>query len=167
MMKHIKIYTDGACSGNPGPGGWATVFFLKNGAKLLKGNETETTNNRMELLAVIKALRKIQELNETKGLDDIMFLIHSDSSYVVNSVNLGWVFKWQMNEWVTTKGDDVKNKDMWEEFVKLKARLEMNGVKFKLVKVKGHAGDSCNEFVDEHARKQSLLAKEIQDANEN
>ena len=166
MMKQIKIYTDGACSSNPGPGGWAAVFLLKNDVKLLKGNKAKTTNNRMELLAVIEALKKIQKLSRAKDLSDTLFLIHSDSSYVVNSVNLGWVFKWQINEWMTTKGDDVKNRDLWSEFVELKATLEMDDVMFELVKVKGHAGDSCNELADKHAREQSLLAKELENENE-
>lgn len=146
----LRVFTDGACSENPGAGGWAAVFNLKNGYKVISGHEASTTNNRMELMAVIKALQKAI----SKGiLNDVE--VHSDSAYVVNAVTKGWFVRWKVNGWKTTSGEDVKNRDLWEELDKL--MKQMHG--FELVKVKGHSGNTFNEIADKAAREEVLKAK--------
>lgn len=158
-MEIVKVYTDGACSDNPGPGGWASVFTLEEDFQVLTGREYETTNNRMELLAVIETLREILVLNAV-NVDEVKFLIHSDSAYVVNSINNRWIDKWQMNGWMTTQGEDIKNKDLWMQFVDERKAIRKRGIEVEMVKVKGHAGDIFNEMADKHAREQSMMAKE-------
>lgn len=140
----MKIYTDGACSENPGPGGWAAVIALEDRLETISGNEAYTTNNRMELTSVIKALEKAQELGATS------VEIVSDSAYVVNAVLFNWIDKWRMNNWVTTKGEQVKNKDLWKKLV----RLFETGVRIKFTKVKGHSGNTLNEMVDKLAKQE-------------
>lgn len=157
-MKIVKVYTDGACSDNPGPGGWASVFMLDEDYQVLQGREYETTNNRMELLAVIKTLQEILVLNAVKV--DAKFMIHSDSAYVVNSINNKWVDKWQMNGWKTTQGDDIKNRDLWEQFVKERKAVRRRGIEVEMIKVKGHAGNIFNEMADKFAKEQSAQAIE-------
>ncbi len=139
MKKHIEIYTDGACSGNPGPGGWAAVLLYKDNKKEISGFVPDTTNNRMELLAVIKGLEalKVGGWNVT---------VYSDSAYVVNAVNNLWIENWQRNGWKNSKKDDVANQDLWQRLIELK---KTNKVKF--VKVKGHSGDVWNERCDDLA----------------
>lgn len=157
-MELVKVYTDGACSDNPGPGGWASVFMLNEDYQVLNGREYETTNNRMELLAVIETLKEILVLNAIKV--GAKFIIHSDSAYVVNSINNRWVDKWQMNGWKTTQGDDIKNRDLWEEFVEQRRLVRQRKIEFEMVKVKGHAGNVFNEMADKYAKMQSQQAKE-------
>lgn len=152
----IRIYTDGACSENPGPGGWAAVFNTESKCFTISGNEVETTNNRMELRAVIEAFRKIAK---TKSSNE--FEIFCDSAYVVNAINNNWIDVWQRNNWKTTKGDDVKNKDLWEEFSKVKDEVCSKGICVALVKIKGHAGNTFNEMVDKLAKEESMKAKEM------
>ena len=151
----IRIYTDGACSENPGPGGWAAVFNTESKCLTITGNEVETTNNRMELRAVIEAFKKIAK---TKSNNE--FEIFCDSAYVVNAINNHWIEVWQRNKWKTTKGDDVKNKDLWEEFSKVKDEVCSKGICVTLVKIKGHAGNTFNEMVDKLAKEESMKAKE-------
>ena len=110
-MKKIKIYTDGACSGNPGPGGWGAILMYGTNKKELSGGEPSTTNNRMELTAVIKALEALKKPCEV--------LLHTDSQYVANAINLGWLESWQKKGW-KRKGGEVKNPDLW---IKLAALL--------------------------------------------
>ena len=152
----IRIFTDGACSENPGPGGWAAVFNSENKCKTIKGNEPMTTNNRMELKAVIESFKKIlsKRIN-----NDIQFELYSDSAYVVNSINNGWIEKWQGNNWKTTKGEDVKNKDLWEEFISLHSTMISIGIVVKIIKIKGHTGNTFNELVDKIAKEESLKVK--------
>lgn len=159
----IRIFTDGACSENPGPGGWAAVFNTENKCTTIQGHEQLTTNNRMELKAVVESFKKILS---KKIRDDIEFELYSDSAYVVNAINNKWVDKWQQNSWKTTKQDDVKNRDLWEElcFVKNKARLF--GAYIKVIKIKGHAGNTFNELVDKLAKEETLKAKEELKAGE-
>lgn len=147
----IKVYTDGACSGNPGPGGWASLLLIKgnNGGKdkiTLRGGERHTTNNRMELQAVIKALSFINKniLKEFEGVD---IYVHSDSSYVVNTMLQNRLAKWESNGWKTTKDTDVVNQDLWR---KLQA-LEKAIPHLKFFKVKGHSGNKFNDYVDKVA----------------
>ena len=156
----IRIFTDGACSENPGPGGWAAVFNTAAKCSTISGNEAMTTNNRMELRAVIEALRKIvlRECGHDRVPNE--YDIYSDSAYVVNTINNHWVETWQGNNWKTTKGDDVKNRDLWEEFIKLKRSITKLGINVTLNKIKGHAGNTFNELVDKLAKEESAKAKE-------
>lgn len=154
----IRIFTDGACSENPGPGGWAAVFNSESKCKTISGNEQETTNNRMELKAVIESFKRI--VDKFKSIEDVQFELYSDSAYVVNSINNGWIGKWQSNNWKTTKGDDVKNKDLWEEFINLHTEIKSLGIVVKIIKIKGHTGNTFNELVDKIAKEESMIAKE-------
>ena len=152
----VRIYTDGACSENPGPGGWAAIFNTENKCFTISGNEIETTNNRMELMAVIEAYKKI-----AKAKLNNEFEIFSDSAYVVNAVNNNWIYIWQRNNWKTTKGDDVKNKDLWIEFYKIKNEVCSKGICVTMTKIKGHAGNTFNEMVDKLAKEESMKAKQM------
>lgn len=152
----LRIFTDGACSNNPGPGGWASIFNLSNKVLKLRGYEVNTTNNRMELMAVVMAIEKLLEKN---FYDCDVVEIHSDSAYVVNALNNGWIAKWKLNEWKTSKGDEVKNKDLWESLIILMEAVKESKVKIVFYKVKGHSGNTFNEIADEIAREQSILAK--------
>mgnify|MGYP004461282121 FL=1 len=134
-MKNVEIYTDGACSGNPGPGGWGAVLKYGNAEKELSGSEKETTNNRMELTAVIKALSALKgECNVT---------LCTDSKYVCDAINKRWVYSWRANNWRKADKKKALNVDLWEELLAL---LDKHNVKF--VWVKGHAGHPENERCD-------------------
>jgi ribonuclease HI len=117
-MREIVIYTDGACSGNPGPGGWGAVLLFKDQAKEIRGGEKETTNQRMELQAVIEALRQLK-------VTDWDVCIYSDSAYVVNAFNQHWLENWQRNGWRNSKKEPVANQDLWQELLRL---TELNRV---------------------------------------
>lgn len=151
----IRIFTDGACSGNPGPGGWASVFSTKNGCKVLKGHEKETTNNKMELMAVVRSMEKINKNGTRKNI----YKIFSDSAYVVNSINNSHIDNWKMNGWKTTRGKDVKNKDLWERFINVRSKIHSKGMILEIIKVKGHSGNIFNEYVDKLAKEEVLKAK--------
>ena len=138
-MPQITIYTDGACSGNPGAGGWGGILIYKDYVKEISGAKKETTNNRMELLAVIKALSALKYACEVT--------LYSDSAYVVNAVQNEWLYAWFHNGWKTADKKPVKNKELWEELLSL---LSKHRVKF--VKVKGHADNAYNNRCDEIAR---------------
>jgi ribonuclease HI len=137
--KEIVIYTDGACSRNPGPGGWAAVLKYGEHMKEISGGEKNTTNQRMEMRAVIEALRVLKE--------PCAVIIHSDSAYVVNCFKQKWHVNWQKNGWRNSKGETVSNRDLWEDLLHEIARH-----KVKFQKVKGHAGVAWNERCDELAR---------------
>jgi len=136
-MKKVTIYTDGACSGNPGPGGWGAILMYGSNKKELSGGDKSTTNNRMELISVISALEALKEPCEVK--------LHTDSQYVANAINLGWLESWIKKGW-KRKGGEVKNPDLW---VKLVPLLEKHNVTF--VWVKGHADNEHNNRCDELA----------------
>ena len=138
MGKKITIYTDGACSGNPGKGGWAAVIIEDKNEKTISGSEQLTTNNRMELSAVINALREVGSAE----LD-----IYTDSKYVKNGIE-SWIKNWKMNGWMTAAKQPVKNKDLWLELDILVSKKE---IEWKWVK--GHSNDHYNTIVDEAARK--------------
>ena len=138
MGKKITIYTDGACSGNPGKGGWAAVIIEDKNEKTISGSEPLTTNNRMELSAVINALREVGSAE----LD-----IYTDSKYVKNGIE-SWIKNWKMNGWMTAAKQPVKNKDLWLELDTLVSE-KVIGWKW----VKGHSNDHYNTIVDEAARK--------------
>ena len=139
MMKNVTIYTDGACSGNPGPGGWACVLIYNNNEKKLSGGKLNTTNNEMEISAVINGLKA---LKEPCNVD-----IYSDSAYVVNSFKNGWIENWKQNGWITSTKQNVKNKELWEDLYSL---TKVHNVTFH--KVKGHADNKYNNICDELAR---------------
>ncbi|AEM73380.1 ribonuclease HI [Caldicellulosiruptor acetigenus] len=138
-MKEVTIYTDGACSGNPGPGGWCAILIYKGIKKVLKGFERYTTNNRMELKAVVEALKALKE--------PCKVVIYSDSAYIVNAVNQNWIERWQKNGWKTSEKEEVKNIDLWNELIEL---LKIHKVTFE--KVKGHADNELNNLCDQIAR---------------
>lgn len=139
-MQTLKIYTDGACSGNPGAGGWAALLIYGNRKKEISGFAPETTNNRMELLAAIEGLRAV------KMQPDLKIQLYSDSAYLVNAINNGWLAAWQQNGWRTSDRGEVKNRDLWLELVELNARLSPT-----FFKVKGHADNPHNNRCDELA----------------
>ncbi len=138
-MKKIEIFTDGACSGNPGPGGWGVLLRYNNHEKKLKGGERETTNNRMELTAAIKA---IQAVKQTCTIE-----LTTDSQYVRKGIT-EWMHKWKQNNWKNSSKKEVKNKDLWQQLDK-----EVQNHKINWHWVKGHSGHRENEIVDELARK--------------
>jgi ribonuclease HI len=134
-MKTVEIYTDGACSGNPGPGGYGAILRYKDKEKEISGGDKNTTNNRMELLAVIEALKLLKEPCNVE--------LYSDSQYVCNAFNLGWVEKWKSKNWMRTKSEPVKNPDLWKELYSL---CQTHNVTYNWVK--GHAGHPENERCD-------------------
>ncbi|MBQ4443836.1 MAG: ribonuclease HI [Clostridia bacterium] len=138
-MKEVTIYTDGACSGNPGKGGWCAILNYKGVEKVLSGGERETTNNRMELTAVIRGLAALKEPCKVS--------VYSDSAYVVNAVANDWLSDWKRRNWHTASRSEVKNVELWEELTSL---LAVHTV--KLIKVKGHADNELNNRCDALAR---------------
>lgn len=138
-MKSIEVYTDGACSGNPGPGGWAAVLRFAGHEKEISGAEPATTNNRMELSAVIEALSALKEPCKVS--------LYTDSAYVANAFNRGWLESWQRHDWKTASKAPVENQDLWKRVIPL---TKLNDVTF--IKVKGHSDNALNNRCDELAR---------------
>ena len=138
-MEKVTIYTDGACSGNPGPGGWAAVLIYNENRKEISGGKKVTTNNIMELTAVIEALKLLKYPCEVD--------LYSDSAYVVNGFNQGWIYNWRKNNWRTSSKEPVKNKEIWEELYNLSKIHKVN-----FIKVKGHSTNELNNRCDELAR---------------
>ena len=137
VMRKINIYTDGACSGNPGPGGWAAILKCNGKEKKISGFEKSTTNNRMELLALINALDILKEKCDIS--------VFSDSKYLVDSISKGWVYSWQKNHWMR-KSQKIPNYDLWESLLNL-----INGHTIKFNWVRGHSGHPENEECDRMA----------------
>ena len=137
--KEVVVYTDGACSGNPGPGGWGAVLMYGGKVKEISGGEPRTTNNRMELMAAIQALESLKE--------PVRVRLHTDSAYMVNCFHQGWHERWARNGWRNAKKEPVENRDLWE---RLLAQTRRHEVEF--VKVKGHSDDVWNNRCDELAR---------------
>lgn len=137
----IEIYTDGACLGNPGPGGWGAILLYKEHQKQLSGSEPDTTNNRMEITAVIQALKAL------KGNPQIT--IYTDSKYVIDGIT-SWIKGWKQNNWRNSNRKPVKNTDLWQELDDL---VSIHQIKW--VWVKGHSGDHYNELVDDLARNEA------------
>jgi ribonuclease HI len=135
MAEVVELWTDGACSGNPGPGGWAAILRWNGHERELSGGEADTTNNRMELMSVIMGLAAI-----TRPMDVI---IHTDSSYVEQAFERGWLDQWRRNGWRTAAKQPVKNRDLWERLYEEAARHQ---VRFR--RVAGHAGVELNERAD-------------------
>ena len=138
-MQKVTIYTDGACSGNPGPGGWAAVLISGDYKKEISGGSKETTNNIMELTAILEALKALKVECEVE--------LYSDSAYSVNAFNQGWIYNWIKKGWKTADGADVKNKEIWQEIYAL---TQKHKVTFN--KVKGHSDVALNNRCDELAR---------------
>ena len=159
----IRIFTDGSCSDNPGPGGWAAVFNTEDRCNTLQGHELSTTNNRMELTSVVKSLEKILKKRNHEGIE---YELYSDSAYVVNAINNHWIEKWKENDWMTTKQSDVKNKDLWEKLYILREAIIDANISLKIIKVKGHSGNTFNEMVDMLAKEETAKAKEKLKAGE-
>lgn len=134
-MDAVTIYTDGACSGNPGPGGYGAILLYQGHELELSGGEAQTTNNRMELMGVITALRALKRPCAVQ--------LYTDSQYVVNAVEKGWAKRWQANGWMRNKKEQALNPDLWQELLEL---LEVHQVRFHWVR--GHAGDEYNERCD-------------------
>ena len=137
-MTEVVIYTDGACSGNPGPGGWGVVLRWNGTEKELHGGEPQTTNNRMELMAAIQALEALNRPSRVQ--------LHTDSTYLLNGITK-WIAAWQRNGWRTSARKPVKNEDLWRRLVEA-----MNGHEVTWLWVKGHAGEEGNERADALAR---------------
>ena len=139
----IKIYTDGSCLKNPGNGGWAAIICTRNEMKKISGSEKDTTNNRMELLATINALKEVNS--------EDLIEIYTDSKYVKDGIT-DWIHNWIKNNWKTSNKEDVKNKDLWVQLHELS-----NNSKIKWNWVKAHAGNPLNEEVDLLAKKAASL----------
>jgi ribonuclease HI len=139
-LKKVTAWTDGACSGNPGPGGYGVVLTWNSHRRELSRGYRRTTNNRMEILAVVAALEALTEPCE--------LVVHSDSQYVVNAIVQGWARKWRSNGWMRNKKEEALNPDLWTRLLDL---LDHSGHKVKLTWVRGHAGDPENERADELA----------------
>ncbi|NMW19021.1 MAG: ribonuclease HI [Chlorobiaceae bacterium] len=139
MKKKIIIYTDGACSGNPGKGGWGALLMYSSSIREISGFSPATTNNRMELTAAIEALEALKEPCEVH--------LYSDSSYLVNAINEGWLKRWMANSWKTSTKKSVENIDLWQKIAKL---IKLQDVTFH--KVKGHSDNLYNNRCDELAR---------------
>ena len=137
-MKKVTIYTDGACSGNPGPGGWGAVLMYGEAKKEISGAKKETTNNEMEITAVLEALKILKEPCEVD--------LYSDSAYVVNTFEKGWIDNWVKSGWKTASKDPVKNVELWKELLEL---MKKHDVTFH--KVKGHSDNEFNNRCDELA----------------
>lgn len=138
-MSQVKIYTDGSCLGNPGRGGWGAILIYNEHRKKISGSEKETTNNRMELTAIIESLKILKKSSK--------IVLHTDSKYAMDGITK-WIFSWKKNGWKTANRKLVKNSDLWQE-------LDLEVVKHQIewVWVKGHTGNHFNEIVDELARK--------------
>jgi len=138
-LKNVQIYTDGACFGNPGPGGYGIVLLYGSSRKELSRGYELTTNNRMEMLAAIEGLRALKEPCAVK--------LYSDSKYLVDAINKGWLIKWQQNNWMRNKKDSALNVDLWKELLEL---IKDHSVEF--IWVKGHAENAENNRCDQLAR---------------
>ena len=142
-MDKVIIYTDGACSGNPGPGGWAAILICGDYKKEISGGNKNTTNNIMELTAIIEGLKALKQECEVE--------VYSDSAYSVNAFNQGWIYGWMAKGWRKPDGSEVKNKELWQELYDL---TKKHKVTFN--KVKGHSDNELNNRCDELARNEII-----------
>ena len=138
LLKTVEIYTDGACSGNPGPGGWGCVVFRDGEQHELAGGAKNTTNQRMELQAAVEALKSLPEPSQVK--------LYSDSAYLVNAFKQNWLGNWQRNGWKNSKKEPVKNQELWRELLE-----QANIHQVTWIKVKGHSDNPWNNRADELA----------------
>ena len=145
-MKEVIIYTDGACKGNPGPGGWAALLLYKEQKKEISGSEPHTTNQRMELKAAVEGLCLLKEPCSVR--------LHSDSAYLVNAFQQGWLKRWQQNGWKTKNKQPVENQDLWRELLDLSTRHRI-----EWIKVQGHSTDANNNLCDRLAQEAAVSQK--------
>lgn len=138
-MQKVIIYTDGACSGNPGPGGWAAILIANENKKEISGGMKNTTNNIMELTAILEGLKALKVQCEVE--------VYSDSAYSVNAFNQGWIYNWIKKGWKTADGSSVKNKEIWQKIYDLTKKHKVT-----FIKVKGHSDNELNNRCDELAR---------------
>ena len=141
-MKKVDIYSDGACLKNPGPGGWCAVLTYNGTEKILSGGEAYTTNNKMELTAVISGLEALKEPCEVS--------VYTDSRYVTDGISLGWAVKWQKNNWIKSDKKPALNIDLWERLLNVLDKHEVN-----FIWIKGHSGHEYNELCDLTAKKEA------------
>lgn len=146
-MKSVKLYTDGACSKNPGPGGWCAILVYKSTEKVISGGEPNTTNNRMELLGAINGLEALKEPCKVE--------LVSDSKYVIDGLSLGWAEGWRARGWKKSDGKEALNPDLWERLLNASDRHEMT-----YTLVKGHSGHEYNERCDALAVSEAAKFKE-------
>ena len=151
-MKNVVLYTDGACSGNPGIGGWAAILMYNGHEKELVGSNKDTTNNRMEMFAVIQGLCALKESCNVE--------VYSDSAYVCNAFSEGWVTQWQKNNWKTAGKNAVKNEDLWKLLL---MQVAKHNVSF--IKVKGHADNEFNNRCDKLATDEIKRVKRLASEN--
>lgn len=137
-LSFVQMFTDGACSGNPGPGGWGTILRCNGVEKELSGGERETTNNRMELTAVIRGFQSLKRSCRVE--------LYTDSKYVADSIEKGWVYSWKKNGWKKADKKPALNSDLWQELL-----IELEKHELKIIWVKGHAGHPENERCDQMA----------------
>lgn len=137
--REVEIYTDGACSGNPGPGGWAAVLIYGEKKREISGYSEYTTNQRMELQAAIEGLKALKYSCQVK--------LYSDSAYLINAFTKNWLLKWQQNGWLNVKKEPVENQDQWKILLELARKHEVNWIK-----VQGHADNEYNNRCDQLAR---------------
>lgn len=147
-MKEVTIFTDGACSGNPGNGGWAAILIYKDTEKILSGYCPDTTNNRMEMFAVIFALKALKE--------KCIVNLYSDSAYIIDAMTKNWIQKWQANNWKTSSKEDVKNIDLWQDLLLYSSKHKVNWCK-----VKGHSDNDYNNRCDKIAREEIAKITDI------
>ena len=145
-MKEVTIYTDGACSGNPGPGGYGAILIYNGVEKEISGGMESTTNNQMEMLGVIKSLELLKEKCKVT--------LYSDSAYVINAINNKWIYSWKKNNWIKSDKKKAKNIELWEKILEL---IEKHEITF--VKVKGHADNEYNNRCDKLAVMESQKYK--------
>lgn len=143
-MKKVEIYTDGACSNNPGKGGWAAILIYNGHEKVISGGEPDTTNNRMELKSIIEALKTLKEKCEVT--------VYSDSAYAINPFLKNWIYDWIKNNWKNSDKNEIKNVDLWKLLLE-----QVNSHIVKFVKVKGHSDNEFNNRCDKLARKEISL----------
>lgn len=144
-LSKVILYTDGACSGNPGPGGWGALLIWNGKEKELSGGAADTTNNRMEMQAVIEGLKALNRSCHVQ--------IHSDSALIINAFNKGWIASWLKNGWKKSDKKPVENRELWEEMIREAERHQV-----EWIKVKGHADDDLNNRVDRIAVEASKRA---------
>ena len=158
-MLGIVIHTDGSCHGNPGPGGYAAIIQIPRHDDIrVLGHDPSTTNNRMEMTAVIEGLAHLGQLADT---DDVEVEIRTDSEYVCNGFNKGWITKWQQNGWRTSGKKAVANQELWEKLLRL-----TQGTIVTFTHVRGHASDPMNELCDQIANEEALKAGRVELENQ-
>lgn len=145
-MNKVIIYTDGACSGNPGIGGWAAILNYGENQKIISGGKENTTNNEMEITAILEGLKALKYKCDVE--------VYSDSAYCVNTINKKWLDKWINNFWILSNGEQVKNKELWEQIYEL---LKKHNV--EVIKVKGHSNVELNNKCDKIAKSEIIKIK--------